>query len=189
MKLILASASPRRMELLRNITEDFVVIPSDAEEIIPDDLSPEKAPAFLSKIKALAIAKKHPESLVIGADTGVFIDGEMLGKPADKEDARKMLSRLSGRTHKVITGCTVCKGDATVSFSQTTLVTFFELSKQDIEDYISTSEPYDKAGAYGIQGKGCLLVEKIEGDYFNVVGLPVAKITRKLKEFLKQSAD
>lgn len=182
MKLILASASPRRQQLLQNITKDFTVLPSDAQEIIPKTLLPEQAPEYLSKIKADAIARKYPESVVIGADTGVFIDGEMLGKPISTEHAREMLSRLSGRTHKVITGCSICKGDKSISFSQTTFVTFYKLSDTDIEEYIATSEPYDKAGAYGIQGKGSLLVEKIEGDYFNVVGLPVALLNQKLKE-------
>ncbi len=183
MDYILASASPRRQELLKNITTDFTILPSDVEEIVPPTLAAEDAPAYLARLKAADIANRHPDALVIGADTGVFIDGEMMGKPRDKEHARTMLRTLSGRTHKVITGCALCYGEYHYSFSEVTEVTFFPLSEQEIEQYVSTPEPYDKAGAYGIQQKGMLLVEKIYGDYFNVVGLPVARLDRAIKEF------
>ena len=184
MKYILASASPRRKELLTQITPDFSILPSGAEEIVPEDLSPEQAPEYLAVLKAEDIAKEHTDSIVIGADTGVFVDGEMLGKPKDRNDARAMISKLSGRTHKVITGCCICYGGKHQSFSEITEVTFFPLSDEEIEEYILSDEPYDKAGAYGIQGKGMLLVEKINGDYFNVVGLPVALLAKQIKNFM-----
>lgn len=184
MEYILASASPRRKELLQNITPIFNIIPSNAEEIVPEDLAKEQAPEYLATLKAKDIAGKHPDALVIGADTGVFIDGEMLGKPKDKEHADAMLHMLSGRTHKVITGCCICYQGKHQSMSEVTEVTFFPLQDKEIEAYIASGEPYDKAGAYGIQGKGMLLVEKISGDYFNVVGLPVAKLDRMIHNFI-----
>ena len=186
MKYILASASPRRKELLTNILSDFTIIPSDAPEIIPVNLPPENAPELLACQKAAAIAQKHPDAIVIGADTGVFIDNQMLGKPRDQADAFNMLKMLSGRTHKVITGCCLYYRDKHISFSETTEVTFYSLNDQEINDYIATGEPEDKAGAYGIQQKGSLLVKSINGDYFNVVGLPVAKLYRMLQILLGQ---
>ena len=129
---------------------------------------------------AAAIAAEHPDDTVIGCDTGVFIDGKMLGKPQDTDDALSMLQALSGRTHKVITGCAVMRGGKIVRFSQTTEVDFYPLDPETMRRYIATGEPMDKAGAYGIQGKGALLVREIRGDYFNVVGLPVAALNRVL---------
>ena len=184
MRYILASASPRRRELFASISENFEIIPSDIEEVIPEGIEIEKAPEILAAQKAADIAKRHPEALVIGADTGVFIDGKMLGKPHDRKEAVQMLRSLSGRTHKVITGCSLQQGERQVSFSEITEVTFYPLSEQEIEDYVATGEPDDKAGSYGIQGKGMLLVQGIKGDYFNVVGLPVARLARAIKEFL-----
>lgn len=124
----------------------------------------------------------YENDIVIGCDTGVFVDGKMLGKPKNREDAENMLKLLSGRQHKVITGCCTVKNGVAKSFSNVTLVEFFELSDSEIEEYIATGEPFDKAGAYGIQGKGSLLVKKIDGDYFNVVGLPVSELNRILKK-------
>ncbi len=184
MRYILASASPRRKELFASISENFEIIPSGIDEVIPDDALIETVPEILAAQKAADIAKRHPDALVIGADTGVFIDGKMLGKPQDRNDATKMLRSLSGRTHKVITGCCLQKGERQISFSEVTHVTFYPLSETEIADYVATGEPDDKAGAYGIQGKGMLLVKGIEGDYFNVVGLPVARLARAIKEFL-----
>lgn len=184
MKYILASASPRRKELMQNITEEFLILPSRVEEIVPADLPLVKAPAYLAKLKAEDIAPAHFDDVVIGADTGVFVDGRMLGKPRDRAHAKEMLETLSGRTHKVITGCCVCHNGESLCISEETEVTFYSLSEAEIEAYLDTSEPYDKAGAYGIQGKGVLLVEKIHGDYFNVVGLPVARLARTLKTLL-----
>ena len=186
MTWILASASPRRKELLRLIHPDFTVVPSDAEEILPDDISPERAPEYLASLKARAVAQKYPDDLVIGADTAVILGRRIYGKPADAEDARQMLSQLSGREHKVITGCCLCCRGRERVFSQKTLVRFFPLTAEEIDRYVATGEPMDKAGAYGIQEQGALLVDTVLGDYFNVVGLPVARLNREITDFLSQ---
>ena len=176
--LILASQSPRRRELLKYITDDFTVKVSEVDETLPDGISPSEAVLYLSRIKAEPFAAGG--DTVIGADTVVAIDGEILGKPANKEDARAMLTKLSGKTHSVFTGVTVIRDGKEQSFFEETKVKFFNLSENEIEKYIKTGEPLDKAGAYGIQGFGSLLVEKIDGDYFNVVGLPVSRLNRVL---------
>ncbi len=176
--MILASQSPRRRELLQYITKDFEVRVSDADETLPDGITPDGAVVMLSQIKARPFAQAG--DTVIGADTVVAIDGEILGKPADKADAARMLRRLSGKTHSVFTGVTVIKNGAEHSFCSETKVTFYPLSDAEINRYIATGEPMDKAGAYGIQGYGSLLVERIDGDYFNVVGLPVSRLNRLL---------
>lgn len=178
--IILASASPRRKELLGVITKDFEIIPSDAEETVPVGILADETAEYLAKIKALSVAQIHPESIVIGADTCVVADGVILGKPKDEDDAREMLKMMSGMTHKVITGCAIVKNGVVNSFSVTTEVEFYPLSDEEIEKYINTPEPYDKAGGYGIQGKASLFVKGIKGDYFNVVGLPVAELNRRL---------
>lgn len=188
MNLILASASPRRKELLNKITDDFLCIPADIDETVPENEKAENAPEYLSLKKAECVAESYPDSIVLGSDTGVFCDGVMLGKPCDRDDAVRMLKMLSGRTHSVITGCALVKGDKKVSFSCETKVTFYELSDMEIENYVSTGECDDKAGAYGIQGKGALLIKEIKGDYFNVVGLPVAMLYRELTDFEKNSS-
>ena len=176
--IILASKSPRRQELLKYITDDFTVKTADVDETLPNGISPEDAVLYLSKIKALPFKSKG--DTVIGADTVVSIDNTILGKPENARAARDMLRLLSGREHSVFTGVTVIKDEKTHSFCQETKVKFFELSDAEIDSYIKTNEPFDKAGAYGIQGYGALLVEKIDGDYFNVVGLPVSKLSRLL---------
>ena len=182
MDIILASASPRRQELLKLIFDKFSIITADIEEVCPDSLHPHKCPEYLALQKARAVANDHKDSLVIGADTAVFLGDVMLGKPKDDEDAVRMLSSLSGREHLVITGCAAILREKEISFSVTSGVKFFELSKEEINWYIGTREHTDKAGAYGIQGKGSLLVEEIHGDYFNIVGLPVSELNRKIKE-------
>lgn len=184
MKIILASGSPRRRELMKLITEDFTAVSADADETVPEGIPPLLASEYLSNIKALAASLKAPDSVVIGCDTTVIADGEILGKPADKEQCRRFMELLSGRTHQVVTGCTLMYGSSTVSFSEVTDVTFRKLTEEETEAYISTDEPYDKAGGYGIQGRGALLVERINGDYFNVVGLPVSRLNQELKKFL-----
>ncbi len=183
MNLILASGSPRRQELLRLITEDFTVSPVDADETLPEGMPVEMAAAYLADLKASTAAKIFPESLIIGCDTVVLLGDEIMGKPKDREDAHRMLRALSGQTHSVLTGCSLYYGKQTTVFTTETLVTFYPLSDAEIEAYLDTGEPFDKAGAYGIQGKGSLLVKEIEGDYFNVVGLPVAGLSRQLKQF------
>ena len=182
-RFILASKSPRRQELLQVITDDFEIIVSEVEEILPEGILPEEAPVYLSRIKAEAVAADHPDRVVIGADTVVILDSEVLGKPRDKDDAIRMLRALSGRVHTVVTGCSLIKGEHKLSFSEITHVEFYPLSGREIEEYIATGEPFDKAGAYGIQGKGSVLVRRIEGDFFNVMGLPVGRLKRELSGF------
>ena len=179
--LILASASPRRQELISLISKEFSVCPANVDEGFSSDLSAESVPEMLAVRKALAVSKEHPNDTVVGCDTSVIVDNEILGKPKDLEDAFRMLSLLSGKTHKVITGCAIFKGGKSISFSEVTKVTFYPLTEDEINSYIETNEPMDKAGAYGIQGYGSLLVKEIHGDYFNVVGLPVAKLNKALK--------
>ncbi|MBQ3264838.1 MAG: septum formation inhibitor Maf [Ruminococcus sp.] len=185
--IILASKSPRRQELIGNITPDFTVVVSEVDEVLPAGVMPEEAPAYLAGVKARAVAEKHPDDIVIGADTVVILEGEVLGKPRDAADAERMLSALSGKTHTVITGCAVIMNGKTRSFSEATRVEFYPLSEKEIADYIATGEPFDKAGAYGIQGKGSVLVKRIEGDFFNVVGLPVARLKRELDAVIAET--
>lgn len=180
--IILASKSPRRQELLHNITDDFEVVVSTVDEILPKDIVPEEAPVYLSRIKAQAVAEGYPDRVVIGADTVVILDGEVLGKPRDHDDVVRMLCALSGKVHTVVTGCTILSGQRKSSFSDTTSVEFYTLTDREIEEYIATGEPFDKAGAYGIQGRGSVLVKRIEGDFFNVMGLPVGRLKRELVE-------
>ena len=182
MKYILASASPRRKELLSLAVKDFEIIPSKIPEIVPDGLEVEKHSEYLARLKANDIAKDFKNAVVIGADTSVILGNEILGKPRDREDAKRMLKMLSGNTHKVITGCAVVKNGVCDSFSVTTEVEFIGLTDKEIEDYLNTDEPYDKAGSYGIQGLGGLFVNSIKGDYFNVVGLPIAHLKRFLEK-------
>ncbi len=185
MKIILASASPRRQELLRYITPDFKVMPADVDETLPEGVPADESAEFLSVRKAVHVAKQFPDSIVIGSDTVVIIDNEILGKPADEADAERMLKKLSGRVHKVVTGVCIACGKRTFSFSQATEVKFYTLSDDEIREYIATGDPMDKAGAYGIQGEGCVLIEKIDGDFFTVMGLPVARLKRALKMFVE----
>ena len=180
--MILASQSPRRRELLSLITEDFRIIPAKSEEVLPEKISPEDAVVLLSEQKAEEIYRENRGEIIVAADTVVAIDGRILGKPADEKDAFAMLKTLSGRTHEVFTGvCVIFANGRKERFFEETKVEFYELSDGEIAEYIKSGEPMDKAGAYGIQGKGALLVKRIDGDYFNVVGLPVARLLRVLK--------
>lgn len=182
--IILASKSPRRQELLKLVTNDFEIKTADVDETLPDGISPRDAVMYLSSIKAQPFASgDNADDIIIGADTVVALDGKILGKPKDEANAREMLKFLSGRTHSVFTGVTLIKGKTTKTFAVETKVKFFELTDKEIDSYIKTNEPFDKAGAYGIQGYGSLLVEKIDGDYFNVVGLPISTLNRELKAF------
>ncbi len=185
MKYVLASASPRRKELFSLINENFVCCPADIEEIIPNNLPARSAPEFLAVQKAKAVSELYKSDLVIGCDTAVIVDDIILGKPKDILDAENMLKLLSGKEHFVITGCALIKDGVSMSFSQTTSVNFYPLSDEDIKKYLQTNEFADKAGGYAIQGKGGLLIRCIEGDYFNVVGLPVARLKREIDKFLK----
>ena len=183
MNIVLASASPRRRELLQRAGVTFTVRVSDADEQISPDTPPHEAVMSLARQKAQAVAKSCPDDLVIGADTVVVYDGAILGKPADAADAVRMLRMLSGKTHTVYTGVCLLSPGKTETFFEQTQVTFYPLTQQEIEAYVATGEPMDKAGAYGIQGRGCTLVQGICGDYFNVVGLPVAALCRRLSAY------
>jgi septum formation protein len=180
--LILASASPRRQELLRNAGIVFEVQAANIpEEPLPQESAKECAER-LAREKALAVARQRPIDCVLGADTVVVIDSEILGKPTNSADAARMLRLLSGRDHQVITGvCLVIKGQGFVG-SESTLVTMNRITDQEIADYVATGEPMDKAGAYAIQGIASRWIPRIEGDYSNVVGLPVAMVFRMLRE-------
>ncbi len=180
---ILASASPRRKEILSGAGFSFDIIPSDADETVKDNLSPQDTVKELAKRKAQDVSEKYPHRVVFGCDTVVAIGDRILGKPENKEDAFNMLKMLSGKTHRVSTGVCIISGDKTVCFSDTTEVTFYVLSDETIRSYISTGECSDKAGAYGIQGYGSVLVKEIKGDYFSVMGLPVSRAARALGEF------
>ena len=181
--MILASQSPRRRELLALITEDFKVIPAKGEEMLPDGISPKDAVILLSQQKAAEIYKEYKKETIIASDTVVAIDGKILGKPKDKADAAEMLRLLSGRRHSVFTGVCIISADGSEkSFAEETNVEFWELSEQLIEQYVASGEPMDKAGAYGIQGAGALLVKCIDGDYYNVMGLPVGRLYRELSD-------
>lgn len=185
MRIILASKSPRRKELLSLIYDDFEIIVSDVDETT-EEIDKEKVPLILSERKADKIHETEKDALIIAADTIVLLDNRIFGKPEDRDAAFSMIKSLSGRTHKVITGCTlICKGKKS-TFSETTEVTFKYLTDKEIMDYVETDEPYDKAGAYGIQGKAGLFVESINGDYNNVVGLPVERLKKEIDKILAE---
>lgn len=179
MKLVLASKSPRRSEILKTAGIDFTVRVADADETIPEGTSPEDAVVFLAARKAMAVARAEDET-VLGADTVVVLDSEILGKPKDKNDAFNMIKRLSGRVHSVFTGVCAIGAGLSMTFAEETKVEFYKLTDEEINTYINTDEPYDKAGAYGIQGLASKFIRAIEGDYFNVVGLPVSAIYQKI---------
>ena len=184
-KIILASTSPRRKALLEQIGIEFDIDTADTDENIGGTYSPAEYVELLSYKKAEAVAKKRPEDIVLGADTVDVFDGMILGKPEDEEDAYRMLSLLSGKTHEVYTGVTILSPRAGVRHGDTfhvkTGVVMYDNEPDLIRDYIRSHEPMDKAGAYGIQGRGAVLVKEIRGDYYNVMGLPVAEVFRHLK--------
>jgi septum formation protein len=183
MALILASASPRRREIMKLAGYSFTVINPNANEYVPEGLNASQTAEHLSRIKANAAIKlTDKKDTIICADTIVVLDEKVLGKPKDRDDAFYMLKTLSGKTHTVYTGVTVVNNSNLITFSEKTLVTFYDLSHDEINSYIDTNEPFDKAGAYGIQGYGSVLVKEIHGDYFNVMGLPIARLSRILKE-------
>lgn len=179
MKLVLASKSPRRSEILKNAGIDFTVRVADADETIPDGTKPQDAVVFLAARKAMAVERADDE-LVLGADTVVVLDDKILGKPQDKDDAFNMIKSLSGRVHSVFTGVCAIGNGVSMTFSEETKVEFLPLTDDEIISYINTNEPYDKAGAYGIQGLASKFIRGIEGDYFNVVGLPINRIYEKI---------
>lgn len=181
-KIILASSSPRRRELLQTAGLEFEIHVKDVDESVPEGTLPAEAAKMTAAKKAAAVAQEHINDIVIGADTIVVANGKILGKPKNKADAAAMLRMLSGIEHEVITGVCIKCDETSHSFAQISKVKFYNLTDEEIESYVATGEPMDKAGAYGIQGRGCTLVEHIAGDYFNIVGLPVAEVCRKIKE-------
>ena len=180
--VILASQSPRRKELMEKLHIPFTVRVADIDETPEAGLSIEDALARLSRRKAEAVPRS-PEDIVIAADTMVVCDGQKLGKPKDRKDAKAMLTRLSGRSHQVMTGLTVLQGEKCISHTEVTDVYFRTLAESEIHRYVASGDCDDKAGSYGIQSGAALFVEKICGDYYNVVGLPVCRLSQILKEF------
>lgn len=174
-RLILASRSPRRAELLSRLGLDFEILPAEIDESYRGDEMPADHTERLAREKAIAVARHHPEALVIGSDTIVIIGDDVLGKPADREEALEMLGRLADREHEVFTAVAVVQGGVVHSALETVRVRFRALDARDREEYVATGESLDKAGAYGIQGFGSALVESIHGDYFAVMGLPVVR--------------
>jgi septum formation protein len=183
--LILASASPRRVELLRQLQPEFQIVPSDAEEIFDGQLSPLELCQLNAHRKARAVAKKIPDALVLGADTLVFLEGEIMGKPRDRADARRMLARLQGRMHQVVTGVSLIhlRNHRERLFAVSTDVTFRPLTAGQIGDYVAKVNPLDKAGAYAIQEHCDMIVSEISGSFSNVVGLPVERVGDELKSW------
>lgn len=178
--IILASASPRRKEILELADLKFDVMPSDAQEITTKT-APNEVVMELASIKAKDIYKKsEKQSMIVGADTVVAYQGQILGKPTDKADAKRMLTMLNGQTHEVYTGVCVIEDGKTKTFYEETKVTFYEISDEQINHYIKTGEPMDKAGSYGIQGKAAVFIKGIEGDYYNVVGFPIARFLQEI---------
>ncbi|MDU1662820.1 MAG: nucleoside triphosphate pyrophosphatase [Peptoniphilus harei] len=187
-KIILASNSPRRREILSNFI-DFTVISKEIDEIKDDCFSPWTTVMALAYEKGIEVAKDNVEEIVLSADTLVELDGKLLGKPKNREDAKIMIKSLSGKIHNVYTGYAIFKLSKKIKYVSydKSSVKFYDLNDDEIEKYLNTLEYKDKAGAYGIQGKGSLLVEKIEGDYFNIVGFPIGKINRDLMRLLNLS--
>ena len=184
MEIILASASPRRKEILQNTKLKFEIQKSEIEEAVFEEESPESMVVRLAYEKAFDVAENNRDKLVIGADTIVVLGDEVLGKPKDEEEAFDMIQKLSNKTHRVITGISLIhlKKGIVVNDYQISYVTFKDLSEDSIKDYINTKESLDKAGGYGIQGYGALLVDSIQGDYFNIVGLPISKLSDLLRD-------
>lgn len=185
-KFILASASPRRKELLSIYVKDFKIMPADIDETVPDNIALEDAPLYTAKEKAAAVFNKlNEDEIIITADTIVMLDNKIYGKPKDKLDAYNMIKTLSGKTHQVITGVCCYSKDKQINieFSDVTNVSFTDISDEIIEKYLENAEYIDKAGAYAVQGLASMFVEKIEGSYDNVVGLPMGRLARNLIKY------
>lgn len=179
-RIILASESPRRREILANTNINFIAKSSNIVEEFNKDIEIGLAIENIALEKAKEVAKSYEEDIILGADTAVILDNEVLGKPQDEQEAREMLKKLSGKTHLVITGVAIIDNSNIIKFHETSSVTFYELDDDIIDWYISTKDGFDKAGSYGIQGQGAILVKEIKGDYNNIVGLPIAKVYRTL---------
>jgi septum formation protein len=181
-RLILASSSPRRKELLENLRLKFEISSSDADETFSEELTPAEAVMELASRKSGTVAANNPGCFVLGSDTVVVHEGEILGKPAGEQEAYEMLRKLSGKVHTVYTGVSILSPEKETRFYEKTDVTFWELSDEEINIYIKSGEPFDKAGGYGIQGFGSMLVREINGDYYTVMGLPVSRLIRELRK-------
>jgi len=183
-KIILASKSPRRKEILESLNIPFEIEPADIDENINENNNLEKEIEKLAYQKAKHVFDKHQDAIVIGSDTIVVIDNKVLGKPKNEDDAFRMLKSLSGNKHHVITGVAIVSKDKIVNFHNTSMVTFSKMTDEEIKNYIKTKEPMDKAGAYGIQGIGGRFVSNIDGDYYSIMGLPLNELYNHLKEFI-----
>lgn len=183
MEIVLASASPRRQELLRQVGVSFRVVPSQVDEQVSEPMQPGDLVEHLALSKARDVATREPGSLILGADTIVVVAGRVLGKPKDRSDAIGMLQALSGREHQVVTGVALVTADREVVSHEVTTVRFRPLDPGEIERYVDSGEPMDKAGAYGIQGRAAAMISAIEGDYFTVVGLPLCRTVSMLSQF------
>ena len=180
-KFILASSSPRRKELLKFLDIDFIIDSSDIDEIIDETITNEELVMSLAYQKAEAVSKRHIGKYVLGFDTLVILDGKPLGKPKDRQDAFDMLRALSGKEHLVLTGCAIVNNDYKDLFYDHATVIFNEMTDAEINDYLDTNEPFDKAGAYGIQGYGAKYIRYIKGDYYSVMGMPIQKLYNKIR--------
>lgn len=184
MRMILASQSPRRLELIKMLTDDVIVRPADTDETFDPEVDVYENVKNAAEAKALAVKDESvlPTDIIVGVDTIVVLDGEVFGKPRNKDHARQMIKALSGRSHSVISGVCLIKGDTILKFYDETTVIFDEMTDEEIEEYISCSEPYDKAGSYAVQGLAGKYIKGLNGCYFNVVGFPVNKIYNELKK-------
>jgi septum formation protein len=184
--IILASQSPRRQQLLKSLDIDFKVIVKNTPEDYPENLAPEDVPAFLAQKKARVFLPEITNEIVIAADTIVILENEVLGKPQNEQDALQMLKKLSGKKHKVVTGVCLLTQTNEITFSDTTYVYFRNIKEEEINYYVQKYKPYDKAGSYGTQEWfGMIGIERLEGSYFNVMGLPVHQLYDQLKTFCK----
>ena len=184
MKIILASKSPRRTEILSLMGIKHIIIPSQEEEKIEPNLSPKQVVQSLAFQKAQSISKQYPSDLVIGSDTIVVINNQILGKPKDYNDAVRMLSLLQNNTHQVMTGVSLIKGEQADTFVDIADVTFHQMTKEQIDEYLNTDKPFDKAGAYGIQDPHAKFVKQINGDYYTIMGLPKEQLQQHIKQFI-----
>ena len=188
-KLVLASGSPRRAEILRSVGWEFIKVVPEVDESQQDDESPEDYVLRLAAAKANAIAASHPCEIVLGADTTVVIDGQIVGKPTDLEDARRMIEALKDNSHDVLTGVAIVRDGSIATGFQRTRVDFSQMSEAEVNFLVEKGDPLDKAGAYAVQAQAALFIEGIEGDYWNVVGLPIGLVYRLVKQFSLEQAE
>lgn len=184
--LILASQSPRRKELLSQLVSDFMVLPADIDESVAEGISPEAYVQEMARQKAQHILNQYPEAVVIGCDTVVALDNQILGKPVDEEDAVQMLLSYSGRTHDVLTGLTILSKDRTITRLAQAAVSFYPMREEQVRAYVATGEPMDKSGSYGIQGGAAKFIKEVKGDFYAIVGFPIGLVNQLLPEFYEK---